>query len=326
MTGINMEKENNPTLRKLDKSKGEYSYVERKYSIDKNFSFMGTDKIESFNDVAYIFKNLQKASIENVFVLHVLPSGKPLVQHLSMGSFVGSIVYTEAIKDAASRFNSKEVYFIHNHPSGNLMPSQADLEMCKKFKSALGSIAKDGIIIDTISGGYSVFGGDENKTDFIKTPEGPTKKLTVHKFDTQVFSENIEKKQIRSSEDVASIVSAQRLNSGNNLSLLILSRQNVVTANIHLEYSEVNEKRLAEDMVLYATRFGGTQAIIYGRSDEFNKEQSFSKKIEGLKKDLKDKADVCLIDFINVKSGPQIDLFTSKELEIDSAADRGLMM
>ena len=43
-----MEKENNPTLRKLDKSKGEYCYVERKYSTDKNFSFMGTDKIKSY--------------------------------------------------------------------------------------------------------------------------------------------------------------------------------------------------------------------------------------------------------------------------------------
>ena len=96
------------------------------------------------------------------------------------------------------------------------MPSQADLEMCKKFKSALGSIAKMELSL-IHQRGYSVFGGDENKTDFIKTPEGPTKKLTVHKFDTQVFSENIEKKQIRSSEDVASIVSAQRLNSGNNL-------------------------------------------------------------------------------------------------------------
>ena len=87
---------------------------------------------------------------------------------------------------------------------------------------------------------------------------------------------------------------------------MILSRQNVVTANIHLEYSEVNEKRLAEDMVLYATRFGGIRQSYMVALMNLIKRQSFSKKIEGLKKDLKDKADVCLIDFINVKSGPQI--------------------
>jgi N12 class adenine-specific DNA methylase len=322
----NIDNSKNPTLRMLDESKGEYSFVERKYSLDKNFSFMGTNKIESYNDVAFIFKNLQRASIENVFVLHVLPSGKPLVQHLSMGSFVGSIVYTEAIKDAASRFNSKEVYFIHNHPSGNLTPSQADIEMCKKFKTSLGSIAKDGIIIDTISGEYTVFSENEKKIELIRTPEGQTKKLNTFKFDKQVFSKNIEKKQIKSSADVASIVSSQRLNSGNNLSLLILSRQNVVTANIHLEYSDVNEKKLAEDMVLYTTRFGGTQAIIYGRSKEFSNEASFVNKIEGLKKSLKEKADVCLIDFINVKSGPQIDLFTNKGMEIESGVDIGISM
>jgi DNA repair protein RadC len=321
-----MEKENNPTLRKLDKSKGEYSYVERKYSIDKNFSFMGTEKVESYNDVAFIFKNLQKASVENVFALHVLPSGKPFIQHLSMGSFVGSIVYMEAMKDAVSRFDSQAVYFIHNHPSGALNPSAADIDICKRFKTAFGSIAKDGIIIDTISGEYGVFGGDDNKTESINTPESITKKVKVYKFDKQVFSENVTKKQIKSSEDVASIVSSQRLNSGNNLSLLILSRQNVVTANIHLEYSEVNTKTLAEDMILYSTRFGGTQAIIYGRSDEFSKEQSFTKKIEGLKNDLKAKADVSLIDFINIKTGPEIDLFTEKKIQFESAQDKGLMM
>jgi hypothetical protein len=81
-----MEKDYNPTiiLRNLDKSKGEYSYVERKYSEDKNFSFMGADKIESNNDVAFIFGNLQHLSVENVFALHILPSGRPLVHHLSM--------------------------------------------------------------------------------------------------------------------------------------------------------------------------------------------------------------------------------------------------
>jgi hypothetical protein len=89
-----MENENNPLpgLKRLD-SKYEIPYVERKYSRDRNFSFMGTEKIESLNDVAIIYKNQKKASVENAYALYVLPSGKPIVQHLSMGHYLASYLY-----------------------------------------------------------------------------------------------------------------------------------------------------------------------------------------------------------------------------------------
>jgi hypothetical protein len=306
-----MENENSPTiiLRNLDKSKGEYSYVERKYSEDKNFSFMGADKIESYNDVAFIFKNFQKASVENAFVLHVLPSGKPMVQHLSMGYYFASYIYIEAIKEAVSRFNSKEVYFIHNHPSGNLTPRAADLDIYRKFKKAMGSIAKDGININNIGWEYSLFGGDENIAE-MKTLEGNTKNVIMKNYNKIVFLINIDMKQIKNSAGVANFVSAQRSNTGNNLSMLILSGQNIIKANIHLEYSEFDEKKLAEDIILYSTGFGGSQVILYGRSNEFSKEDSFVNKITGLMKDIKDKADINLLNYINIKCAPDEDLIS----------------
>ena len=173
-----MENEDSPTLELLDQSPDNHYYVEHKYLEDKNFSFMGADKIESYNDVTFIFKNFQKASVENAFVLYMLPSGKPMVQHLSMGYYFASYLYIEAIKDAASSFNSKEVYFIHNHTSGNLTPRAADIDICRKFKKALGSIAKDGININNIGWEYSLFGGDENEAE-MKTPKGKTKNVVI---------------------------------------------------------------------------------------------------------------------------------------------------
>ena len=46
----------------------------------------------------------------------------------------------------------------HNHPSGNLKPSEADLKLTKKFKDACGLLdicLVDHIIISPFGGSYS---------------------------------------------------------------------------------------------------------------------------------------------------------------------------
>jgi len=245
-----------------------------------------------------------------------------------MGTPSSALVYLDAIKDAVSRFNPKEVYLVHNHPSGNVTPSPQDYDLLRKFKKSIGNIAKEGIIINTISGEYSIFNIDNqfiNEKTELLLPKEKIKKINVLKFDKQLFYNNIEYNQIKSVSDIASIVSCQRLNSGNNLSLLILNRMNFVTANIHLEYSEVDINKLSEDLILYTTRFGGSAAIIYGRSEEFSKQPVFVKKMEDLIKAIKDKSDVRLLDFINIKSMPVIDLFEKKELEFESAREKLIM-
>jgi hypothetical protein len=179
--------------------------------------------------------------------------------------------------------------------------------MCRKFKKALGCLAKDWIIIDTISGKYSVIGGNENMTDITETPEGSNKRINVLKFDKQVFSKNVECRQIKTSAYVASLVSSQRFNTENKLSILILNDQNIIRANIHLEYSVINVQALIEDIILYSTHFGGTQAIVYGRTAEFH-DESTKNKVNELHKELKAKANVNLIQFLNSKYLPDLDL------------------
>jgi len=304
-----MEKEDTPITRWIERSRsnGDHSYVKNKYFTDKNFSFMVTDTIRSYSDVAFIFGTLQNPTVENVFALHVLPSGKPLVQHLSMGYYFASYIYIETIKNTASRFNSKEVYFVHNYPLGDIFTREADIDICRKFKKTLGNIAKDGVNINSVGGEYSIFGRYEDEAA-IRTQYGFSRMLYVAEFDNQGFYKNIESKQIKNYTDVASIISWQRLNTGNNLSLLILNNQYVIMSNIHLDYSDVNEKKIVEDTILYSINFGGTQVIIYGRSNEFGKTQSFNNKFQVIKKELKDKANVNLIDFINMKGVPDLDL------------------
>jgi len=224
-----------------------------------------------------------------------------------MGYYFASYIYIETIKNTASRFNSKEVYFVHNYPLGDIFTREADIDICRKFKKTLGNIAKDGVNINSVGGEYSIFGRYEDEAA-IRTQYGFSRMLYVAEFDNQGFYKNIESKQIKNYTDVASIISWQRLNTGNNLSLLILNNQYVIMSNIHLDYSDVNEKKIVEDTILYSINFGGTQVIIYGRSNEFGKTQLFNNKFQVIKKELKDKANVNLIDFINMKGVPDLDL------------------
>ena len=73
-----------PSLRKL--KKGEFSRVEMKYSEDKNFIFDGRNKIESADDVAYLLRQLETKSVENMFATLVAEDGTTTVIHLSMGA------------------------------------------------------------------------------------------------------------------------------------------------------------------------------------------------------------------------------------------------
>ena len=56
-------------LRKL--KKGETCHVERVYEETKQFDFTGKEKVESAEDVAYIFRQLENAAVENSFLVLV---------------------------------------------------------------------------------------------------------------------------------------------------------------------------------------------------------------------------------------------------------------
>ncbi|MES3016167.1 MAG: JAB domain-containing protein [Bacteroidota bacterium] len=55
---------------------------------------------------------------------------------ISVGGTAGTIADPKIIYVAALKANAASIILVHNHPSGNLKPSQADLDLTRKMKEA----------------------------------------------------------------------------------------------------------------------------------------------------------------------------------------------
>jgi len=53
-----------------------------------------------------------------------------------MGGTSGTIVDPKVVFIAALKMNASHIILVHNHPSGNLKPSHADLELTRKLREA----------------------------------------------------------------------------------------------------------------------------------------------------------------------------------------------
>jgi len=55
---------------------------------------------------------------------------------ISVGGTAGTIADPKVIFVSALKMNAASVILLHNHPSGNLKPSHADIELTKKLRNA----------------------------------------------------------------------------------------------------------------------------------------------------------------------------------------------
>ena len=55
---------------------------------------------------------------------------------LSKGGVSGTLVDAKLVYSVALKCNASSIIVVHNHPSGNLKPSEADLRLTKKLKQA----------------------------------------------------------------------------------------------------------------------------------------------------------------------------------------------
>lgn len=76
---------------------------------------------------------------------------------LSRGGVSGTVVDAKLLFSVALKCNASSIIIAHNHPSGNLKPSEADIKLTRKLKEAgnyLDIVLLDHIII-TRNGYYS---------------------------------------------------------------------------------------------------------------------------------------------------------------------------
>ena len=265
-------------LRKLEE--GEKCNVERVFTQQKMFNFSSGEKIESYEDVAYIFKSLEDEAIENTFVA-LIKDGKPTIVHLGMGTANQSTLDQQAVIVAIDRIKPDEVYMVHNHPSGNLKASRQDVVLLDSMKKAYGSIVKDGIIINLRSGRYSVFNEEGSYAE--SNPSTPSKEIPVktYSFSKRVFDKDFDIQElinVRSADDanyyaekhglVAALTSSQRLGDRDKISLLVIDQSGKIVGNVFLNHTDVtpsNMTAISKDIAYYTSAMSGQVAIIFGR-------------------------------------------------------------
>jgi hypothetical protein len=311
------DRSSNPSLRGLNK--GERSSVEMKYTADKNFMFSGKNKIESTDDVAYLFRQLENKSVENMFAC-LVKDGKPVIIHLSMGTSSSTLMNYGVLNDAITRFSPDKVYLIHNHPSGSLEPSQADISIHQQAVGAYGDMMGEHIIINLKTGKYARFRMGEGDHLILNRPtsEKTPSNYKVIKFDKQVFKQDaILPMQVSESGEVAQFLSQQRFTKGVKLSAVILDRGMQIKAYLHLSASDFTTgegvRQLAKELQAYAGRFGGQNVILFGQKVDLNNTQSVNG-LTALKATLK-KSEIALQDYLSI----------GKVVTFDSMFDNGLL-
>ena len=75
--------------------------------------------------------------IEEMYVLLLNRANKLLgFSKISLGGTTGTVVDVKVIFQIALKANASSILLCHNHPSGNLNPSDADLRITKNLKEA----------------------------------------------------------------------------------------------------------------------------------------------------------------------------------------------
>ena len=261
---INSESNTNFRVIALD------SLVERTYRKDGSFSFSGKSRIETTDDVAFIFKQLEDSAIENAFLVFV-KDGKPTILHVGMGNVKASTIDQSVILPAYKDFGADKVYLVHNHPSGNLFASKADIETLNAVQKQLPNIPVEGIIINTLSGNYAIINEEKIKS-ILETQD--TVELEVLSFSKNVFSPDYKStladRTISGPESIAAYLSAHRLGSGSKVGALLLNNENVINGNLVTNSNEIstkNSKELAREIAEAANRCSATAVVLFGDFD-----------------------------------------------------------
>lgn len=89
---------------------------------------------DSYNLIAPILQDLPH---EEFWILLLNRANRILSrEQISLGGVAGTVVDAKIIFRKALQGQASSIILIHNHPSGNLRPSQADVEITRKLKTA----------------------------------------------------------------------------------------------------------------------------------------------------------------------------------------------
>ena len=246
---------------KMTDTEGSQTYTERLLTEQKGITFMGekltgAPKIKTSDDVAFLFRNLERAASENAFVVLHKPKGDYSVLYLSTGTSTATGVDVKTIAAAVKETGAVAITLVHNHPSGSLVPSAYDKKMHANIRMSVGVPVKSSVIIDLDSGKYGVF--DESFDASLNKPEykGKVKTAKVYQFDRQHLYTPVDKRsKLLSSEDVAKYLSSHKRGTKDKYQLMVTDNRGGITRYALLDFG-LTEKELKTSILAEVGKHG----------------------------------------------------------------------
>lgn len=268
---------------------GEFATSERVFTLRGGEYVMGSASITGPDKVAEMFRHLESYGVENTFAVYI-PKGsdggadpsKAVVQYLASGDKGGAQANIDAMIQGALRCDAKEVYFVHNHPSGSLKPSEPDKKIYSTLNNAFEAYSiklNDAVILNTNSGKYATFAFSDKESGIIgHTTHDHTQSENLQRYEVLEFSKTVFEKnhkfdslhQILNSNDVAAFLSKMRFGEGDKIGYLVLDRGMNVRGNFFLNKSEIKSEEceaVAGEIGKNAIRYSGSGVLLYGRFD-----------------------------------------------------------
>lgn len=266
--------------------------------------FSGSDTVTSADDVAFVMQQLENKIVEHMYAMHIDKNGKHHLQFLSIGQNNATLCNEGAIHKACIDLETEKLFLIHNHPSGNLKPSETDIKLTKKIQSQLKlfNIEVNHIIINTFRQAYTLIDKDlkvdhyyydkfqhENKEDYTK--------LIPFIINESEFLRKPLSESIRTNKDLFNYMQNLRFSTLPKINLLILSNDSRIIG--HYALNDLNSK----DIIKKVKDSGvSSRIILFSNLDYEFWLENFSK----IKRDLK-KYQIDVMDLI----------FTSSEFSKD---------
>ena len=111
--------------------------IYKKYIVENGLTQKVKSKIESSKDAFHhlqgVLSNLQH---EEFWILLLNRANVVIAKHqISKGGVSGTVIDNKIIFKLAIQNVCSSIILFHNHPSGNLQPSESDIRLTKKIKS-----------------------------------------------------------------------------------------------------------------------------------------------------------------------------------------------
>lgn len=141
----------------------------------------GNEVIQSVDDaISLMQKELRNCDRETFCALHLNSKGKPLnMSVISIGELSSAPVHPREAFKASILSNASAVIFMHNHPSGEVIPSEEDKKATKRLEMAgqiLGIPVVDHIIVGERKENYYSFRANDLLNSYKKKEKRKQKK------------------------------------------------------------------------------------------------------------------------------------------------------